>query len=100
MQNDTTYNLSISKLRKHFPSSQWVGIGDDFCMFDVKYDEHMRSLEYPCRFDGLLMIYCIKGHMKLSVNLNDYELYDSQLIIANPGNIINVSDSAPHRPGL
>lgn len=92
MQNDTTYNLSISKLRKHFPSSQWVGIGDDFCMFDVKYDEHMRSLEYPCRFDGLLMIYCIKGHMKLSVNLNDYELYDSQLIIANPGNIIKVSD--------
>lgn len=61
-------------------------------MFDVKYDEHMRSLEYPCRFDGLLMIYCIKGHMKLSVNLNDYELYDSQLIIANPGNIIKVSD--------
>lgn len=92
MQNDTTYNLSISKLRKHFPSSQWVGIGDDFCMFDVKYDEHMRSLEYPCRFDGLLMIYCIKGHIKLSVNLNDYELYDSQLIIANPGNIIKVSD--------
>ena len=92
MQNDTTYNLSISKLRRHFPSSQWVGIGDDFCMFDVKYDEHMRSLEYPCRFDGLLMIYCIKGHMKLSVNLNDYELYDSQLIIANPGNIIKVSD--------
>ena len=92
MQNDTTYNLSISKLRKHFPSSQWVGIGDDFCMFDVKYDEHMRSLEYPCRFDGHLMIYCIKGHMKLSVNLNDYELYDSQLIIANPGNIIKVSD--------
>ena len=92
MQNDTTYNLSISKLRRHFPSSQWVGIGDDFCMFDVKYDEHLRSLEYPCRFDGLLMIYCIKGHMRLSVNLNDYDLYKSQLIIANPGNIIKVSD--------
>lgn len=92
MQNDTTYNLSISKLRKHFPSSQWVGIGDDFCMFDVKYDEHMRSLEYPCRFDGLLMIYCIKGHMRLSVNLNDCDLYESQLIIANPGNIIKVSE--------
>ena len=82
MENTTTYNLSIAKLRGHFPSSQWVGIGDDFCMFDVKYDEHMR----------LLMIYCIKGHMRLSVNLNDYDLYESQLIIANPGNIIKVSD--------
>ena len=92
MENTTTYNLSIAKLRGHFPSSQWVGIGDDFCMFDVKYDEHLRSLEYPCRFDGLLMIYCIKGHMRLSVNLNDYDLYESQLIIANPGNIIKVSD--------
>ena len=93
MNNDTTYNLSISKLKSYFPSSQWVGIGDDFCMFNVKYDEHLRSLEYPCRFDGLLMIYCIKGHMKLSVNLNDYDLYESHLIIANPGSIIKVSDS-------
>lgn len=92
MQNDTTYNLSISKIRGYFPSSQWVGIGDDFGMFNVKYDEHMRALEYPCRFDGLLMIYCIKGHMKLSVNLNDYDLHASQLIIVNPGNIIKVSD--------
>ena len=92
MHNDTTYNLSISKLRSYFPSSEWVGIGDDFCMFNVKYDEHLRSLEYPCRFDGLLMIYCIKGHMKLSVNLNDYDLYESHLIVANPGSIIKVSD--------
>ena len=61
-------------------------------MFNVKYDEHLRSLEYPCRFDGLLMIYCIKGHMKLSVNLNDYDLYESHLIVANPGSIIKVSD--------
>ena len=93
MNNDTTYNLSISKLKSYFPSSQWVGIGDDFCMFNVKYDEHLRSLEYPCRFDGLLMIYCIRGHMKLSINLNDYDLHESHLIIANPGSIIKVSDS-------
>lgn len=92
MENKTTYNLSIAKLRNYFPSSQWVGIGDDFCMFNVKYDEHLRSLEYPCRFDGLLMIYCIKGHMKLSVNLNEYDLYESHLIVANPGSIIKVSD--------
>ena len=93
MNNGTTYNLSISKLKSYFPSSQWVGIGDDFCMFNVKYDEHLRSLEYPCRFDGLLMIYCIRGHMKLSINLNDYDLHESHLIIANPGSIIKVSDS-------
>ncbi len=92
MENTTTYNLSIAKLRGYFPSSQWVGIGDDFCMFNVKYDEHLRALEYPCRFDGLIMIYCIKGHISLSVNLNDYDIYESQLIIANPGNIIKISD--------
>ena len=94
MKNRTTYNLSISKLKAYFPEKQWVGIGDDFCMFNVRYDGHVRSLEYPCRFDGLLMIYCIKGHLKLSINLNDYEIHDNHMIIVAPGDIMKVAKAA------
>lgn len=91
MKENTTYNLSISRLKEYFPDKQWVGIGDDFCMFNVMTEGHERSQEYPCRFDGLLMIYCIKGNLKLSVNLNEYDIHDSHLIIASPGNIIKVT---------
>ena len=91
MKNSTTYNLSISKLMSYFPPEQWLGIGDDFCMFNVKYDERLHALDYPCRFDGLLMLYCVEGHLKLSVNLNEYDIHDNHLVITTPGNILKVS---------
>lgn len=94
MKNTTTYNLSISKLMDYFPPAQWRGIGDDFCMFNVRYDERLHTLDHPCRFDGLLMLYCIKGHLKLSVNLNEYDIRDNHLVITTPGHILKVSQVA------
>ena len=94
MKNNTTYNLSISKLMDYFPPAQWRGIGDDFCMFNVRYDERLHALDYPCRFDGLLMLYCVEGHLKLSVNLNEYDIRDNHLVITTPGNILKVSQVA------
>ena len=94
MENSTTYNLSISKLMDYFPPAQWRGIGDDFCMFNVRYDERLHTLDHPCRFDGLLMLYCVEGHLKLSVNLNEYDIRDNHLVITTPGNILKVSQVA------
>ena len=91
MKNGSTYNLSISKLRNYFSSAQWLGIDDDFCMFNVQYDERLHALDYPCRFDGLLMLYCVEGHLKLSVNLNEYDIRKNHLVITTPGNILKVS---------
>lgn len=88
----TTYNLSISKLQEAFPDTQRIGIDGEFCMVDVKYDEKVRALEYPCRFDGIMMLYCIRGHVKLSVNLNEYDIRNNHLIITTSGNILKVTD--------
>jgi AraC-like DNA-binding protein len=78
----------------YFPPAQWRGIGDDFCMFNVRYDERLHTLDHPCRFDGLLMLYCIEGHLKLSVNLNEYDIRDNHLVITTPGHILKVSQVA------
>lgn len=92
MDNNITYNLSVERLRKYFPMNQWVGIGNDFCMFRVTYEDHLRALEYPCRFDGLMIVYCISGSVKFSINLNEYDITANHLIITNPGNIFKVTD--------
>lgn len=92
MEKKTTCDLSISKLQESFPETQWTGIDDEFCMLEVKYDDNIHALEYPCRFDGIMMLYCFKGHLKLSVNLNEYDIRDNHLIIATPGNILKVED--------
>lgn len=92
MENDMTYNLSVAKLRENLPAGKWVGIGDDFCMFNAKYGGNGRAFEHPCRFNGLTMIYCVRGHMKLTVNLNEFEMKDGHVMVMNPGNIIKVTD--------
>ncbi len=88
MEQSTTYKLDISKLKSHIPETQQVGVGDDFCMFNIKSARQLRALEYPCRFEGLMMIYCGKGHVKLTVNLNEYDLEEGHLTIVSPEKIV------------
>lgn len=92
MEKPQTYNLNVSKLQEVFPDNQWVGIGKEFCMLNVTYDENIHALEHPCRFDGLLMLYCIRGSVRISVNLNEYDISDNHLIITTPGKILKVTD--------
>lgn len=93
MEKTPTYNFNISKLKEHFPSRQWVGSGDDFCLLEIKGDNNtFRSASHPCRFDGMLMLYCIQGHMNLSLNLNEYEITDGSVVLCTPGNIFRMSD--------
>ena len=92
MEKPQTYNLNVSKLQEVFPDNQWVGIGKEFCMLNVTYDEKIHALEHPCRFDGLLMLYCISGSVRISVNLNEYDISDNHMIITTPGKILKVTD--------
>ena len=92
MEKPQTYNLNVSKLQEVFPDNQWVGIGKEFCMLNVTYDENIHALNHPCRFDGLLMLYCIRGSVRISVNLNEYDISDNHLIITTPGKILKVTD--------
>ncbi len=91
MEQSTTYKLSIPELKSCVPITQQVGIGDDFCIFRVKSVEHLSSLEDPCRFEGLMVLYCVKGHVTLSVNLIEYELTSNHLFIVSPEKLIKVS---------
>lgn len=92
MNNQNTYNFNVETLQNAFPDTQWVGIGKDFCMLNVNYDDNIHVLEHPCRFNGLLMLYCISGHVRLSVNLNEYDIKENDLVITTPGKILKVTD--------
>ncbi len=91
MEQSTNYKLNISKLKSYIPMTQQVGVGDDFCMFNIQSAEHLRALDYPCRFEGLMMIYCGKGKVTLSVNLNDSDLTEGHLTIVSPEKIVKAT---------
>ena len=86
------YNISLSEFRRFFPSCPSIGLGDDFFIMDIKFEEPHQSLSHPCRLDGYMLIYCINGHIRLNVNLNEYDLKDGMAFFNIPGNLLRVNE--------
>lgn len=84
------FGIDIKTLKERLPESSRVGIGEDFCLMDIKCDEKA-NFGYPCRLDGNVMLFCINGSVRLSVNLKEYEIGDGELIICTSGDIVKVS---------
>lgn len=92
MEEKNLYNISISHLREYLPADKWVGVDNDFFIIDVTYDNNYGTFKYPCRFDGYLLIFCLKGAVRLSLNMNDYDLKENMFLLSMPGNILKVSE--------
>lgn len=84
------YNVSIESFKKYFKDSYSVGVGDDFCIINVTPSVKDMSFEHPCRFDCFMIVYCVKGKVKLNVNLGEHILEPGMLFFNQPGNIIRV----------
>jgi AraC-like DNA-binding protein len=85
-------NVNISHLREAFKDSANVAIDNDFCIVDMKFKRKERTLNFPFRFDGVLLVWCIKGRLSVSINLNDYILRENNLFICVPGNIFRLNE--------
>ena len=92
MQYTNLHNVSISQFRKFFSDAGSVGMGDDFCIIDVNIKDNNRVLAHPFRIDGYMVLYCINGHIKLNVNLQEHELKSGMLFLNYPGTIIRVNE--------
>jgi AraC-like DNA-binding protein len=92
MENTTLHNISLAQFRGFFPDAKYIGIGDDFYMLDIALQEKHQPLNHPCRFDGFMLLYCIKGSIRLNVNLKEFEISEGMLFMNLPGNIIRVNE--------
>lgn len=92
---ESTQNFDIKRLRSFLPYDYGVQLGDDFLVADITHTGNMKFLKYPCRFDGYLALFCIKGHLSLDINLNSYEVEDDSFIFMVPGYIVRVTEAIP-----
>lgn len=94
MDKELQHSTSVGSFVSYFPSDQWINYGDDFAIVNMKYREGMETpmLEYPCRFDGYFLIYCVKGILKLNVDMIEYKLKENMLFIAQPDNIVRIPE--------
>lgn len=95
MQNmehqDVLHNISIRKFKDLFPDMPGKGLGDDLLIADLKYDKELKMFQYPFRFDGYIIIFCMKGKIRLDVNLDSFLITEGSLVLNVPGNIIRVT---------
>lgn len=92
MQQGNLHNVSISQFRSFFSDAGSAGMGDDFCIIDVNIKDSNRVLAYPFRIDGYMVLYCVSGHVKLNVNLQEHEIKSGMLFLNYPGTIIRVNE--------
>ena len=85
-------NVDIPRFREAFRNSEQISIDDDFCIVNMKFKNKERTLNFPFRFDGILLVWCIKGRLSVSINLNDYILKEEELFICVPGNIFKLNE--------
>ena len=92
--DNSFHQLGIRDLQRYFPVSGAESLSDDFFISDVHYIDAMQLLREPCRFDGYLGVFCMRGRLKVEINLKTYEIGEKSLVIIIPGTIGRVY-SAP-----
>ena len=92
MKTPNLLNVSLAQFRQYFKDGNLVGFGDDFYILNAKLTKQHNPLYHPCRFDGYMIIFCEKGGLRLTVNLNEYELKEGMMFINVPGNIVKVTE--------
>ena len=84
--------MSLTQFRGLFPVSSCLSLGDDVCLIDVRYDSSLSVLAHPCRFDGFLAFFCVSGHIRVMINLVEFDVRENSLFIYMPGDIISIAD--------
>lgn len=86
------YNISLPHLRSRFPYAECISLNDDFFVMDVKFMDMNNPLQHPCRFEGFLMILCLGGHVRMSVNLHEFDFKAGSVYLNVPGNLLKLSE--------
>ena len=74
MRESYDFSVSIRTLKKELPETSQIGIGDDACLFNIKYNGIDDKFSKPIRLVGNVMVFCVKGSVHMSVNLNEYDV--------------------------
>lgn len=91
------HTIDLKQFRSLFPVSDYVSMGDDFCVVNLRYGENLKILSHPCRFDGYLAFFCVSGNLKITINLTEFDVVENSLFINLPANIVMVSGIEPEQ---
>ena len=90
MSDNSIHMTSLNELLRDFPLTKIDRLADDFAIAKLEYNDNLKLLRHPCRFDGYMAIFCKKGHFAVDINLRTFEVNSNSLILYVPGNIVKL----------
>ena len=90
MRESYDFSVSIRTLKKELPETSQIGIGDDACLFNIKYNGIDDKFSKPIRLVGNVMVFCVKGSVHMSVNLNEYDVKEGCFVVLTDQDIVRV----------
>ena len=97
MDHNALQTIDIRRILALAPVIDEYSLGTDFIIGEVsglrveKSQAILNMLKYPVRFDGYIIFFLKKGHFKVDLNLNTYDIHPNSLLVNVPGNIIKLS---------
>ncbi len=89
-ETTTTQTVDIKKMKTLIPSGYTSYLGDDFIIMDMNHSPKDSILRYPIRFDGYLVVFCVRGNAQVDINLHSYEFRENTLLVYVPGYIVRI----------
>lgn len=87
--------LSIDELRRTLSGAKASVHGKDFFIMDFVYHpDYKLKIKYPCKFDGVICMFCIEGQYDLTCGLEHYDLSEDFFAMALPGDIVSLYPKA------
>jgi AraC-like DNA-binding protein len=91
MEN-AVYNMELKQFLALFADERQIALGEDFCMVDVRYDKNLQRFQTPARLDAYMLIFCMGGSVRMSVNMKSFVIQKGQMALFIPGYIGQVVD--------
>lgn len=99
MRELTDFSISIKTLKANFPKSCQIEIGEDFCVFDIRYGYDLQTdMSTPRRLEGNVMLFCVSGSIRMSINLNEFEIKKGNLVVVTAQDIVKVERDDGQNP--
>jgi AraC-like DNA-binding protein len=84
-------NLTLSELRDTLRYRPLVS-HEDFFIMNLSFHENMeRYLTFPCRFAGVICLYCVSGQFDLRIGMEKYKVAKDCFAISLPEDILSFS---------
>lgn len=92
MSNHTLNSITFEEFKEIFPKDRIVSLGDELVVADVTFRSDRKFIfNYPTKFDGYICLYCARGRLDLTIDLQNRKLSRRFFSVSMPGSVVSIN---------